>query len=88
MLSRVRGGVIPLIVYCDNSYAVGTSPQLTGRGGLGACSPRKLDSLRTFLRHSDSYLGADLASSKFDMQNTSKLLSIAYPVCIIWKAAL
>ena len=36
-----------------------TKPTL---GGLGACSPRKLDSLRAFLRHSDSHFWADLVA--------------------------
>ena len=38
------------------------------RGVWGHAPPenfRNLDSLRTFLRHSDSHLGADLASSNF-----------------------
>ena len=54
-------------MYCDNNYAVGISPQPTSppRGVWGYAPPENfgnLDSLRAFLRHSDSYFGADLVA--------------------------
>ena len=56
-----QGGISPLIVYFNNSYAVLSPP----RGVWGHAPPENfgnLDSLRTFLRHSDSHFGADLAA--------------------------
>ena len=51
-------------MYFDNSNAVGISPQPT-LGVWGHAPPENfgnLDSLRAFLRHSDSHFGADLVA--------------------------
>ena len=82
-------------MYFNNSYAVLSPP----RGVWGHAPPENfanLDPLRAFLRHSDSHFGADLVAIFYlstDMQtqyycDMVKCISIAYPVCVIWKAAL
>ena len=89
------GGITPLIVYFNNSSAVLSPP----RGVWGHAPPENfgnLDSLRAFMRHSDSHFGADLVAIFYlstDMQtqyycDMVECISIAYPVCVIWKAAL
>ena len=56
------GGLSPLMMCCDHSYAVGLSPQ-PPRGVWGHALPEifeNLDSLRAFLVHFDSCFEANL----------------------------